>query len=98
MAKVGSRCRYAAMEALHRAGREACKKVRTPDEILKLTLSNLKGLNPITDGDNLKFLLIKRRGKGYLFWRQFSEYRFVVSAGYFGSPLVVVVEYYGNRY
>lgn len=50
LATVGSRCRYAAMEVLRSFVELVAKfaqKVRNPDEILKLTLSDLKGLKTL---------------------------------------------------
>ncbi len=50
LATVGSRCRYAAMEALRSLVELVAKfaqKVRNPDEILKLTLSDLKCLKTL---------------------------------------------------
>jgi len=51
LATVGSRCRYAAMEVLKsfiELVMELARKVRTPDEILRLTLLDLKGLKTYT--------------------------------------------------
>jgi len=50
LATVGSRCRYAAMEVLRsfiKLVAELARKARNPDEILKLTMSDLKGLKTL---------------------------------------------------
>jgi hypothetical protein len=50
LATVGSRCRYAAMEVLRSFIKlvvKIARKVRNPDEILKLTLSDIKGLKTL---------------------------------------------------
>jgi len=50
LATVGSRCRYAAMEVLRsfiKLVAELARKVGSPDEILKLTMSDLKGLKTL---------------------------------------------------
>jgi hypothetical protein len=50
LAAVGSRCRYAAMEVLRsfiKLVAELARKVGSPDEILKLTMSDLKGLKTL---------------------------------------------------
>jgi len=50
LATVGSRCRYAAMEVLKSFIElvvKLARKVRIPDEILKLTLSDLKSLKTL---------------------------------------------------
>jgi SRSO17 transposase len=51
LASVGSRCRYAAMEVLKSFIElvvNLARKIRNPEEILKLTTSDLKGLKPYT--------------------------------------------------
>lgn len=58
LATVGSRCRYAAMEVLKSFIElvvEIVRKVGNPDEILKLTLSDLKGLKTLYQMEILKF-------------------------------------------
>jgi len=57
-ATVGSRCRYAAMETLKSFIElvvELAGKVGNPNEILKLTLSDLKGLKALYQVEILKF-------------------------------------------
>ena len=51
LATVGSRCRYAAMEVLKSFIElvvELARKVRTPEEILKITTSDIKDLKTLT--------------------------------------------------